>query len=826
MLLCNSCFPRILVARLSESRWSLIAPRSIRLVRGANHDYEKNHSLFDSSARLVHHAMLTSALLTPLPEAGAQDAGGNDEVIALSPFEVVGEEGNNLWSVNQSSGGTRIAVPVGELPFTMDVLTTEFMDDLVLSDLAEALPYISTVTSLELHTGATSGHPVRGFSQFYQLRDGFYRNGVVDKTLIDRVEVVKGPYAAVYGRSEPGGVINYIPKRPILDHKAGKLSFQYGENSTYRVQWEHNQPIGKKTAALIAGSYFERDFDLMWTHERTKNLGVVLTHQFSDRTQVILEYEYLHRRNNRGRPLSDIRIDGKDADGNKNKYTGEWAWDFFNKYGWVNTYGPGMWNDRGFSTINATLKHRFADNIHARIAYNYSDTTQKYNYYANMGATIYVDPDTGEFTRWAAVPSPHWRLLNNVSKAVQADLTINFNTGNISHTSLLTFDYSDLEKTRVRLRAPRGRSSDVHWDIVDYSGGVPNFTNDAGALHGSRNEVFIDYDETVSWFTHKEYYSRVDENRSIRDQIYGVFFMHRVKLFEDKLILMAGGRYDEATTKNTEWKSPDLGTVSKEVETKVDDFSYNIGANYNLNPHTILYGSYATSFNPKGEVFSHTGEPFPNEQGLGYEVGIRSTLLKDKLAVSASYFNIERENVISKNPDFDSDIDSASDKPEFIPGGLDRAQGWEFSANGNLTRSWGIRASVGLVDTEHITNENEWLEGLSLRRVPDYNWSLTSRYRFREGKLKGLSLIASYRANGDHRIQEREPKATDLRNNLRTDDAGWLDITIGYRWKTGDERFTHNARLAVKNVLDDIYLIGNGYLSNGRQVVASYSLGY
>ena len=162
---------------------------------------------------------LVAFAFTSSPELYGQDL--SDEVMDLNPFEVKASGENSLWSVNQTSGGTRVAVPVRELPFSLDVLTTEYMDDFIVSDLSEVLTQVGNVSGLESYTGAGSGNAIRGFSQYYQLRNGFYRNGVVGKTMISRVEVVKGPYAAIYGRGEPGGVINYISKRPVIGENSG-----------------------------------------------------------------------------------------------------------------------------------------------------------------------------------------------------------------------------------------------------------------------------------------------------------------------------------------------------------------------------------------------------------------------------------------------------------------------------------------------------------------------------------------------------------------------------------------------------------------------------
>lgn len=803
-------------------------PEASRADRAAERPAGKSHPETDPpmlpprNSRLTTFAKALAALVfsTQTPLSAQQAA---DDVVVLNPFEVTASGENALWTVDQTSGGTRVAVPLKDLPFSLDVLTTEFMDDFIISDLGEALYHVGNVSGLESYTGAGSGNSIRGFSQYYQLRNGFYRNGVIDKTLVSRVEVVKGPYAAIYGRGEPGGVVNYISKRPVLGTRTGKLMTEFGEKNTARVQLEQNVPLGPRTAVLLAGSYAERDFDQMFTHERTRNYAGVLRHRFTPRTELLLEYEHMYRRNNRGRPVTDMRVDGLDpADGTRNKYLGEFAYDFIAQYGWVNMLGPTMHSDRKLDTFNATFTHQFAPDVNLRLAYNDSTTTQDYDYTAFASATILVDPVTRAFTRWNTVPVPFWRQLPTDVRGFQGDLTVDFETGSVKHSTLLTFDYSNQVDARVSERAARGGARDVH--TVSYApGAIPNYTNDAGALHGSRREPIPAFNTSISRFATPQYYTWLQENRTLEYDITGVFLMHRARFHHDKLLLMAGGRYDTARTEIVSRLSPDKTTVTGRTETTVDDLTYNVGLNYNITPDVVLYGSHSTSFNPKGDVYSHTGEPMPNERGDGFELGARATLWNDRVDVGASWFRIERQNIRIRNPDFESGVDSPSDKPEYVAGGLDRAVGTEFYVNGKVTDNLSLRVSVGTVDAKHIRSLNAWREGLNLVRTPEWNYSAGVDYRIRTGRLKGLNLSAAWRAQSGYRLLDRTPTAVDLANNLRAEEGGNLDLAAGYRWKTAD-RITQVVRVAVKNALDDVFIEGSGYFSLSRQFTASYTL--
>ncbi|MGK0240401.1 MAG: iron complex outermembrane receptor protein, partial [Candidatus Pelagisphaera sp.] len=133
---------------------------------------------------------LLGLALASSPTIYAQSSSDEDKIIELSPFEVDSSAGDSLYSINQSSSGTRIAAVVRELPFSLDVLTMDYLDDFHYADPSNALTEFSNVGAGEEHSGAGGGNTTRGFAQWYALRDGFYRNGAIDKTFIDRVEVI------------------------------------------------------------------------------------------------------------------------------------------------------------------------------------------------------------------------------------------------------------------------------------------------------------------------------------------------------------------------------------------------------------------------------------------------------------------------------------------------------------------------------------------------------------------------------------------------------------------------------------------------------------
>ena len=767
------------------------------------------------------------------PQLFAQ--GSDENVIQLSPFEVNTDAGDSLYSINQSSTGTRIAAVVRELPFSLDVLTMDYLDDFHFTDPSEAITEFSNVGASEAHSGAGGGNTTRGFAQWYALRDGFYRNGAIDKTFIDRVEVIKGPYAAIYGRGEPGGLVNYIPKSPIYGKNGGEMTLQYGQNNTYRIHLEQNIAVGDKTALLVGGNYFERDFDLEYSYERTRNIGAILKHKLTEKDELTLDFEYMMRRNNRGRGIPVMRTNAAGTyDGielGSSKYVGLFATDFVEEYGYINPRGKYWWGERHIEAYSVKWTHSFSDAINLRVAYGNQTQDQPYNNSANAGSTIRVDENLN-FVRWDSRGDPRYNEINEGGRALNLDLTMDWNVGESKHTTLITYDKSFTDKDRF-----------------DFRPTLPQ--EEIDRLNADRFNIYRDFRE-YSPQTYAPGYDNITRNILFRTNVEGFFVMHRAKFLDDKLLVMLGSRYDDSRVNEY-----DLRKDTKSVNT-ADDLTHNIGVNYSITPRTMVYASHATSFNPKGGFYTDASRaPLPNESGKGDEIGIRTTIFDDKVDVGLSYYTIEKFNIRINNPlydeeainpstglpnvpdvgvDYNGQIFSEDEVTAFrdtyrdlvstvVPGGVDTAAGYELFANGRVNDNLSFRAAWGTCDTEYEVNQNAYLVGQAFRKVPYWTYSLSANYRFLEGNLKGLNLGLSYKGQDGYRTQDRNwINNADRRWYLMADNLLDLRLAASYSWMT-DER-SHKVAISVANALDRISVTRDEYLTEGRNLQASYTLRY
>ena len=147
--------------------------------------------------------------------SSAQSAAGrtSDEAVMLNPFTVQANFSGG-YGESQSITALGVAMSLRDLPQSVSVYNREFLTDIGADNLLEALAYDSSTTRANIPQAGEISFRIRGFDAAI-LRDGMRASGSGNMANVERVEVMKGAAAVIYGGDSPGGFINYITKAPL-----------------------------------------------------------------------------------------------------------------------------------------------------------------------------------------------------------------------------------------------------------------------------------------------------------------------------------------------------------------------------------------------------------------------------------------------------------------------------------------------------------------------------------------------------------------------------------------------------------------------------------
>jgi len=178
---------------------------------------------------------------------------------------------------SSADGGTRLEIPVRELPASLTVITQELLQERGINNAMDATELAPGVTTF-VDSGSIPGINSRGFSStsgaVTVTRDGVRQNTVpqagrpLDTFMLERVEVLKGPASLMSGEGAVGASINYVTKQPRRNLEIDSLA-SFGSFDKYRVGLGISMPITRTLSARVdysqadGGGYVDRTGDGM-----------------------------------------------------------------------------------------------------------------------------------------------------------------------------------------------------------------------------------------------------------------------------------------------------------------------------------------------------------------------------------------------------------------------------------------------------------------------------------------------------------------------------------------------------------------------------------
>ncbi|HMU22497.1 MAG TPA: TonB-dependent receptor plug domain-containing protein, partial [Sphingorhabdus sp.] len=158
---------------------------------------------------------------------------------------------------------TKTDTPILDVPQTIHVVTREQLDDQAQYSLSEVLRYVPGTT-----VGQGEGNRDQITLRGQNTSADFFLDGVRDDVQyyrglynVERVEVLKGPYALIFGRGGGGGIINRVQKTPIADETFGAARASLNSFGGWDLSADLNAPLGDKAAVRLNATYEKMESD-------------------------------------------------------------------------------------------------------------------------------------------------------------------------------------------------------------------------------------------------------------------------------------------------------------------------------------------------------------------------------------------------------------------------------------------------------------------------------------------------------------------------------------------------------------------------------------
>ncbi len=665
---------------------------------------------------------------------------------------------NKSYTVTNSSTATKTDTPIMETPVSVQVVPRTVMDDQKTTRIKDALENVSGVRA-QPTLGMGTGFIIRGFRQDQIFRNGLLTtqsngfNSEFDTANLESIEVLKGPAAMLYGRGEPGGLINLTTKK-ALDIPYYSLEQQFGSYDYYRTQWDATGPINKDKTLLyrFSGSYQNNNSfrDLIFTDRVMVSPSV--TWNISDSTDLSLNIEGMEQNYQAdfgipaiGKRPAPIPISNTFGDTND-------PVDHLSKI-----------------HLGTLFNHRFNEDwaIHNRFLMSREQNQQ-----------VFVNPSPAFDT---ALKPDNRTLTRNIfsqdsdveAYAANLDVTGKFKLWETKHDVLFGFDFTESHTTYHTQGDWQNPHPDLDIDIYNPS-----------ASYGISPSLFNSV--LASYVQPGRQYSR------FVNQWYGAYFQDHITLW-DKLHIFGGGRYDWTEVGRGRGATFDeadnaLENSSPSVKRKDEGFSPRVGILYQPWKWLGVYGNWTTSFGANNGV-SPTGSTFDPEIGEQFEAGIKTQLFDDRLLATLAYYHLTKNNILTSVGGGDS-----------AAIGEARSQGIELDISGQITDNLSVIGSYAYTDAR-ITKNNDGGEGARLPNVPEHAGSLWLKYDFKGFQaVDGLSVGLGGVAAG-----QREGNFYYYGSNAQFQLPGYvrMDAFAAYKWRINKIPIT--AQINIRNLLDKTY---------------------
>jgi iron complex outermembrane receptor protein len=619
---------------------------------------------------------------------------GSDAASTLPAVTVLGkavydstDPYNTDYNRPNASTATKTDTPIMETPMSIQVVPRAVIQDQQAVQVGDAVKNVSGVFPDFTWGGYGEGFMIRGFSSnnFGSYLDGFrWPVSRISLANMERVEVVKGAASNLYGRIEPGGMINVVTKRPQASPYYS-LEQRFGSYDFYQTLGDATGALNKDGSLMYRLNFENLDKKSFRDFAFTDRVLVApsVTWKISDRTQLDLDFMYSNEDTLEDHGVVASLTTRRPVDIPISRFLGEPATDKSK----TEIYYTGL-----------SLKHAFSDNWAVRAKFNMQQRqaldlqhpgTPGLNESTGMLNRAFYGGDSGSDTYFGTL-----------------DVTGKFDTWGVKHDVLAGFDHYNTT----------GFVSSYFFGPSIFGGPIQPI-NIYNPIYG-QSGINLATAQKSQFLTSESDWT-------------GVYFQDQITLF-DKLHILGGGRYDWAS----QISGAAFGTDKSLADAKASEsginnqrFSPRVGLLYQPWNWLSLYGNFVESLGAANAARNSSGQILQPEAAEQYEAGFKTEFFDKRLMSSVAFYNLTKQNMAV----------AMTGTPYSQAIGEARSRGVEVDVTGKVTDGLNLIATYAYTDAIILKGANA---GNRLWNVPRNAGSLWAKYDLQEETMRGLSLGA------------------------------------------------------------------------------------
>lgn len=497
-----------------------------------------------------------------------------DEPRTLSKISVEADEPDR-YSAWETRSGTKTDTPLLDVPQSISIVTGDFIEDLDMRSMGDVVRYVPGVTM-----GQGEGHRDAPTLRGNATTADFFVDGVRDDVQYfrdlynaERIEVLKGPNAMIFGRGGGGGVINRVARWADGQHH-GAITLEGGSDDNKRFSADIGEGFGERMSLRLNAMYEDSDSYRDFVNIERYGVNPTALFTLSDDTSIRVGLERFEdeRTVDRGVPS----LNGRPVDVDDSVFFGN----------------PDLsYSEATVNLANVAIEHAFSSGLQLRNHTVYGDYDKFYqNVFANSAVST-----AGNVTLSAYHSGTERQNLFN-----QTDLTWRTTTGAIGHTILAGMEFGWQDTTNFR-------NNSTYAEVVPVSNPV------------TRSPVLFNVP---------------NQNNDVDVTVQAVYLQDQLELSE-RFQLIAGLRFDrfdiefdnhlnnQRFERDDDEVSPRLGVIFKPVE------SVSLYASYSM--------SFLPSSGDQFASLTATTAAFEPEEFENIEAGVKWSVQEDLALTAAIY---------------------------------------------------------------------------------------------------------------------------------------------------------------------------------------------